>query len=95
MIDVNALTLKVITPRGEQASVSCDSVTVFARDGENNDGGGSVGIRRGHLPAVIALLDGCAVKASSGGAPVAAYTVSDAFAIVKDDVVTVVAESVS
>ena len=92
---MEALTLKILTPQGERSSVACDSVTLFARDGESGEGGGSVGIRRGHLPAVIAIEDGSAVKASLRGEAVASFTVSGAFASVRDDVVTVAAEDVS
>lgn len=89
------LTLRLLTPRGEKDGASCDSVTLIARDDENGEGGGSVGIRRGHLPAVIALEDGSAVKAYSDGAAVASFTVSGAFAEVRDNVVTVIAEEIS
>ena len=95
MNDVDALTLRILTPEGERPSAACDSVTVVARDGADGEGGGSVGIRKGHLPAVIALEDGSAVKASSDGETVAEYTVTGAFASVRDNVVTVTAETAS
>lgn len=92
---MNALTLVILTPEGERGRVQCDSVTLVARDNESGEGGGSVGIRRGHLSAVIALEDGCPVKASSGGEAIAEYSVSGAFASVEKDVVTVVAQTVT
>ena len=91
---VNELTLRILTPQGERQSVSCDAVTLFARDGEGGEGGGSVGISRGHMPAVVALEDESIVSAASDGETVASFTVSGAFAVVKDNVVTVTAESV-
>ena len=90
---MNDLTLRIVTPEGEKASVPCDSVTLFARDGAGGEGGGSVGIRRGHLPAVIALENKSTVKAATGGKSAASFTVSNAFARVRDNVVTVVAET--
>ena len=93
MSDVDELTLIILTPQGEKGRSACDSVTLIARDGENGDGGGSVGIRRGHLPAVISLEDGSSVIASSNGVSLASYTVSGAFAMVKDNIVTVTAQS--
>ena len=87
--------MRLLPPRGEKGGVKCDSVTLIARDSENGEGGGSVGIRRGHLPAVIALEDGSAVKAKDDGSEIASFTVSGAFAEVKDNVVTVIAEEIS
>ena len=91
---MNELTLRIVTPSGVAASVDCDSVTLIARDDADGNGGGSVGIRRGHIPAVIALENGSAVKTSSDGAQLRSFTVSGAFARVRDNVVTVVAEDV-
>ncbi len=87
------LTLTVLTPSGETAKTECSSVTLFARDNEAGDGGGSVGIRPGHIPAVISLAPGSEVKCSSEGSVVLSVTVSGGFATVRDDRITVVTES--
>lgn len=85
----NGLCIRILTPLGEGAPVACDSVTLFAMDNERGEGGGSVGIRRGHIPAVIALEPGSAVRARLNGAEVFSMTVPGGFAFVKDDTVTV------
>ena len=87
------LLLTVLTPSGCAAEAECSSVTLFARDNDAGEGGGSVGIRPGHLPAVIALAPDSVVKGSSGGQTVVSVTVSRGFAEVRDDKVTVAAES--
>lgn len=91
---MGALTVRIVTPLGEAASFECDSVTLFAADAQNGEGGGSVGIRRGHIPAVIALADGSVVKGTSDGGETRSFTVSGAFARVGDDAVTVVAKEI-
>ena len=87
------LTLTVLTPAGAAAETECSSVTLFARDNEAGQGGGSVGVRPGHLPAVIALAPDSEVRASSDGRVTLSVTVSGGFATVRDDKVTVVTES--
>ncbi|MCR5808983.1 MAG: hypothetical protein K6G56_05420 [Clostridiales bacterium] len=89
---MNGLTLAVIVPGGEAARVSCDTVTLTAMDGANGQGGGSMGILPGHIPAVIALEPGSLVTALSGGRPAAAVRVGGGFASVSRDVVTVICE---
>ncbi len=91
---MNALTLKIITPEGERAAVACDSVTFFVRDNDKGEGGGSMGIRRGHVDAIAALEANSVVKARSEGNTVASFIVSGGFAGVKDDIVTIIAEAV-
>jgi F0F1-type ATP synthase epsilon subunit len=90
---MKTLTLTVLTPAGIATETECTSVTLFARDNGAGEGGGSVGIRPGHLPAVIALAPGSSVKCSSDGRLTLSVTVSGGFATVRDDKVTVVAES--
>lgn len=90
---MSAMTLKIITPEGEKQCVGCDSVTVTARDGISGEGGGSVGIRRGHVEAVIALSDSSPVTAMEDGKKVFSVVASGGFLHVKDDVITLVTES--
>ena len=47
---------KLLTPLKEVASYSCDAVSLFEKDNDQGQGG-SLGVRPGHLPAVIALED--------------------------------------
>ncbi|MCR5611235.1 MAG: hypothetical protein K6F68_05310 [Clostridiales bacterium] len=91
---MSALTLKIITPTGENPPVGCDSVTVFAR-GAGEDAGGSVGIRRGHVPAVIALEENSPIRAKENSAEAFYAAVSGGFLYVKNDVLTVITDSVS
>ena len=90
---MSALTLKVLTPAGGFDAIPCDSVTIVVRDNAKGEGGGSMGIRKGHIEAVAMLEANSSVKARSDGAEVAVFTVSGGFAGVKSDTVTVVAES--
>lgn len=69
------LVLRVITPKGCQEEIECDSVRVNAADNAVGKGGGAYGIRPGHAKAVIALEEGrlmafmagkCLLSASCG-----------------------------
>lgn len=90
---MNELTLIVITPEGRREGIPCDSVTFFVRDNERGEGGGSMGVRRGHIDAIAALEPGSAVRARSEGKEIASFRVSGGFASVKNNAVTVVAET--
>ncbi|MBO4385370.1 MAG: hypothetical protein J5854_08160 [Clostridia bacterium] len=91
---MSAMTLIIITPEGEKLRVPCDSVTVSARDGLGGEGGG-VGIRRGHIEAVIALSESSPVTACEDGKCVLRLIASGGFLRVKNDELTLVAESVT
>ena len=92
---MNGLTLVILSPEGERARIECDSVTVFARDNARGEGGGSLGIRRGHIPAVAALEKNSRVTAKSAGRVISEYVVSGGFVRLKDNTVTVIAEGIS
>ena len=85
-----ALLLKIITPEGEAARAECDSVGLVSRDDPSGSGGGGIGIRRGHIPAVIALRPGSLVTAKLGGKPLLSVRVTGGFASVRSDTVTVI-----
>lgn len=89
---MNGLTFILLTPKGELARAECACVTFFARDNDRGEGGGSMGIRRGHTQALAALEEGSVIKLRSEGRVTDAFRVSRGFAGVKDDVVTVAAE---
>ncbi len=82
--------LVVTAPEGELAQVFCDSVTFYAMDNENGEGGGSVGILKGHLPLIAALEDDSTVTAKLNGETVYSTQVTGAFAYAANDVVTVI-----
>ncbi len=86
------MTLRIRTPEGTAAEVSCDNVRFFLRDGADGTGGGFVGIQRGHAPAVLALGDG-PIRASLGGRSVLRAHVGSGFASVQEDVITVLTDS--
>ncbi len=88
---VKTLTLKIITPRGTLTELECDSVRLTVMDGEARKGGGSYGIRPGHLRSVY-LLDSGDVVAFSGGSELERHTLNGGFATVDSDTVTVISE---
>ncbi len=87
------LTFRLVTPTGVAAEAECDLVSLVARDNERGEGGGSVGIMRGHAPALVALAKDSKITAKTDGKPAVTATVSGGFASVADDVVTVIAET--
>ena len=87
------LTLKVLTPEGAELTAACDHVNLFALDNAAGEGGGSVGVRRGHCRALIALAPGSSVTAKREGAAVKKVRVLGGFAMVRDDTVTVLTDS--
>ena len=86
------LTLRVLTPAGSMAEESCDGVQLILRDGADGRGGGSMGILRGHAPAVMALGEGT-VRAVLNGKVSLCLRVSGGFDSVRDDIVTVITDS--
>lgn len=77
--------LRVVRRSGGEAqtvTVACDSVRLFARDGAGGRGGGCLGIRRGHVPSIIALGNH-PVVALLGGQTVLETPVSGGIAVVE------------
>lgn len=83
------LTLKIITPHGKKAEISCDSIILTVEANENGKGGGSYGIRKGHAEALIATAKGI-ITAKKDGETVFSETFSEGTASVSEDVVTVI-----
>ena len=52
------LRLTLLTPDGKKAEAMCESIVMLAADDEKGKGGGSFEIRRGHIPALAALIPG-------------------------------------
>lgn len=82
MMENKALHLKVITPTGTTLDTVADSVRLPAADG-------SLGIRKGHATALILLKKG-EIRYIADGETKAYRLESEAFASVKNDVVTVI-----
>ncbi|MBQ6824667.1 MAG: hypothetical protein IJP27_08425 [Clostridia bacterium] len=87
------LTLKVITPVGAEKTILCDSVRLHICDGEDGKGGGSYGIHAGHVNAIFALEPG-PLLAFRAGEKIFSVHCGSGFATVKQDVITLVAESI-
>ncbi|MBR2717302.1 MAG: hypothetical protein IKP17_08945 [Oscillospiraceae bacterium] len=85
----DGLLFRLLTPRKEVASCRCDAVELWAKDNAKGEGGGSMGVRRGHLPAVVALEKGGPVRALADGKPVFSARVRGGFARVDAKSVTV------
>ncbi len=83
--------LTIVTPNRQTAEITCDSVRMMAQDDECGKNGGGIGIRRGHIPAMIALSEGL-VTAYREGNPVLKARIKPGFATVRNDVVTVLTE---
>lgn len=86
------LTLKILSPGGETASLACDSIILTVRDNLQGKGGGSYGIRTGHAPALIATDKG-AITAKLQGKTVFTDLFDQGMATVENNVVTVITMS--
>ncbi len=86
------LLFRLITPAKEMCAVRCDSVILCEKDNAECRGG-SLGIRPGHLPAVVALEEGSTVRAVSGEKKIFEAAVRGGFARVDGGSVTVLTPS--
>lgn len=86
------ITLRIFNCAGEVRSLSCDSVTLCAKDNAKGQFGGSIGIHRGHADALIALSNS-PILAYSGGVVLAEIPVSNGFAFVSKNMVSVFSDS--
>ncbi len=91
---MSALTLKIVTPEGVDQTVSCDSISLWMASDKKGIGEGSIGIRKGHTDAVIALGNGN-IEARLDGRTVFSAGTEGGFATVLDDIVTVVTNHLS
>ena len=87
------LTLKIVSKNGSLGPVSCDSVHLNLPDDTLGKGGGSMGIRPGHIKSLISLERG-RITAYLEGNEIFSCQTDVGFATVEDDVVTVVTEKV-
>ncbi len=85
--------LVVSTPNGSLQPIECDSVHLTVCDDSNGKNGGSYGIRKGHIKALIALEQG-KITAFLNDKTVFSAENGNGFATVENDVVTVVVENV-
>ena len=86
-MDELPVTLTVAAPDREPVTVRCDSVRLIVSDSlDGKRPGGSVGIRRGHIPALLAVAPG-AVHAFAGGREIFSCETSGGIASVGGDLV--------
>ena len=90
---MSALTLKIVTPEGTDRTFDCDSVSLWMAPDSKGKGEGSIGIRKDHVNAVIALGNG-PVTAHLQGNTVFSAQSEGGFATVMDNVVTVVSQHI-
>ena len=86
------LTLKIVTPGGEAGSTECDSILLVITDNASGTGCGSLGIHKGFQNSVISLSAG-PVIGKRGGEEILKAVVRSGFATVKDNVVSVITDS--
>jgi len=86
---MSALTLQIVTPEGVNRTIPCDSVSLWMAPDSKGRGEGSIGIRKGHVDAVIALGNG-KIEALEDGKPVFTARSEGGFATVRNDVVSVI-----
>lgn len=85
--------LIIATPKGSLKPLECDSVHLNVTNDSKDKKGGSYGIRKGHVKALLSLEKGN-VTALLKGETVYSATTTKGFATVDNDVVTVVVEEV-
>ncbi len=88
------LTLKIVTPSGALKPVCCDSVHLNVSDDAAGKGGGSYGIRQGHVRSVLLLSEGI-TTAHKNGEIVFSVKTGNGFAAVESNTVTVCVEKIS
>ena len=85
------LLLRILSPEGTLSEVRCEAVNLTMSDGKDGHGGGSIGVRRGHTSAVLALQKGV-VLARAGEEEVFRAVIRGGFASVDHDIVTVITD---
>ena len=87
------LHLTVTTP-DQTRSVRCDAVNFLVPDSPDNpNAGGSVGIRRGHADALMAIAPG-RITARAGGHTVLSVDSSAGFAVIRRDEITIIVDRI-
>ncbi len=82
------LTLHVVDCRGQNSIISCDAVRLCVKDSAQGKGGGWLGIRKGHMPALI-VLENASVKAFLADEEIYTHpTRRGSLASVRDDKIT-------
>ena len=90
---MSTLTLKIVTPEGIDRTIDCDSVSLWMAPDSKGKGEGSIGIRKDHVNAVIALGNG-PVTAQRQGNTIFSAQSDGGFATIRDNVITVVSQHI-
>ncbi|MBR4881568.1 MAG: hypothetical protein IKU19_06510 [Clostridia bacterium] len=88
------LTLKIVSKEGVSTPVECDSVHLKVCDNTLGQGGGSMGIRPGHIKSLISVERG-PVVAYLDGKEIFSLDTDGGFATVENDNVTIVTEKIT
>lgn len=88
---MSELTLNIVSPKGVFGPVYCDSVQLTVCDDLKGKGGGSYGIRSGHIESLLTLDKGI-IKAFLEGKNILTAKCDCGFATVKNNTVTAVVE---
>lgn len=87
--------LLTITTPDETRSIRCEAVSFTVPDSEAHpNAGGSVGIRRGHTDALMAVAAG-RIVARAAGSVVLTVGVAPGFAVVRRDEITVITDRIT
>ena len=89
----NRLVLNILSPEETLPAIECDSIHLVISDDEKGKGGGSYGIRPGHINSLISMDEGD-VTAIFQGEKVCCAKVSSGLAIVENDVVTIMSDKI-
>lgn len=87
------LELKIVSLNGSIDPVKCDSVNFILCDDDMGKGGGSIGIRTGHVKSLLSIDKGEVVAYLDGKKIFSCFT-EGGFATVENDTVTVVSEKI-
>lgn len=90
-MDERTISLKLTSPDGSAQTVPCDSIRFSVPDGENGKNSGSVGIRRGHADALMAVAPG-KIRAFSDGREIFSKQIGPGIAVVTASEVSVLTE---
>ncbi len=89
---MNEISLKIVTPTGAFEPIACDSVHLNVGDDKLGKGGGSYGIRKGHVDSMLLLCSGT-LTAFLGGKCIFTAETGSGFATVENNTVTVTVEN--
>ncbi len=87
------LTVKFYAVDRQISEIECDSIRVPVSDSVNGDFSGYYGIRKGHTRAIISLKNGD-VTVSKDGKTIFTAEISDGFAMVENNVVSITVDSI-